>query len=73
MIRKQINVSVDAYDKIKDMARNPEYKARGITGVVDMLVLGRFTTSGSGRPYGTTGIKHRSHKVPNRKKDDKKC
>lgn len=68
MIRKQINVSVEAYEKIKELSRQDSFKARGITGVVDKLVLGRFTTSGSGRPKGTTGIKHRHHKSPNRQK-----
>ena len=68
MKRKQINVSTEAYDKIKELSRADNYRGRGITGVVDMLILGYFTTNGSGRPKGTTGIRHKHHKSPNRKK-----
>jgi len=68
MKRKQINVSVEAYKRIKELSQQDKFRARGITGVVDMLVLGDFTTSGSGRPKGTTGIKHRHHKSPVRQK-----
>lgn len=68
MVRKQINVSVEAYDKIKELSKDSKFKGRGITGVVDMQILGYFTTNGSGRPKGTTGIKHRHHKTPNRAK-----
>lgn len=68
MVRKQINVSAEAYDKIKNLSLEDKFRGRGITGVVDMLVLGDFTTKGSGRPKGTTGIKHKSHKSPKRQK-----
>ena len=62
MVRKQINVSLEAYEKIKNLSHDEKYRARGITGVVDVLVLGKFTTNGSGRPKGTTGIKHKKHR-----------
>lgn len=47
---QKIKVSKVAYERIKELAKADEYRGRGIVGVVDKLVLGEFTTSGSGRP-----------------------
>lgn len=46
---QKIKVSHKAYLKLKSMAGNETYHGRGIVGVVDELVLGEFTTPGSGR------------------------
>lgn len=64
MKRKQINISISAYDKLKDISKGDMYRGRGITGVIDMLLFNEFKTKGSGRPVGTTGIKHKTHKSP---------
>lgn len=47
---KQIRVSDAAYSKIKDIAQDEKYKDKGCVGVLDMLLLGHFTTKESGRP-----------------------
>lgn len=49
-LHQKIKVSHTAYLKIKELAATDEFRGRGIVGVVDKLVLGEFTTSGSGRP-----------------------
>lgn len=50
--QKQVKVSERAFDMLKSMAKNdPMYKSRGVTGVVDKLLFGEFTTDGSGRPF----------------------
>lgn len=61
---KQIKVSIRAYYLLKSKAKSEEYRGRGIIGVIDKMLFDEFTTQGSGRPYGTTGIK---------KKKQKKC
>lgn len=47
---QKIKVSHTAYLKIKALAASDEYRGRGIVGVIDKMVLGDFTTNGSGRP-----------------------
>lgn len=47
---QKIKVSHTAYRKIKELAASDKYRGRGIVGVVDEIVLGEFTTCGSGRP-----------------------
>lgn len=50
--QKQVKVSERAFSILKSMAKNdPIYKGRGVTGVVDKLLFGEFTTEGSGRPF----------------------
>lgn len=45
---QKIKVSKTAYRKLKDIAKREEYRGRGIIGAFDDIILGRFTTSGSG-------------------------
>lgn len=49
-LHQKIKVSRTAYLKMKEMAATDEFRGRGLVGVVDKLVLGEFTTTGSGRP-----------------------
>ena len=46
---QKIKVSKEAYLKLKAMARQDKYRGRGLIGAFDDVMLGRFTTSGSGR------------------------
>lgn len=48
-LHQKIKVSRQAYLRMKELAATDEYRGRGLVGVVDKLVLGEFTTSGSGR------------------------
>ena len=66
-IQKQIKVSEKAYNELKETSKSPEYRGRGITGVVDKLIFGEFTTQGSGRPEGTKGIKHKKSRILEKK------
>lgn len=52
--QKQIKVSERAYYTLKAKSKTNEYRGRGVTGVVDQMLFGEFTTKGSGRPFGTT-------------------
>lgn len=45
---QKIKVSKKAYLKLKEIAKQDKYRGRGLTGAFDDLVLGEFTTSGSG-------------------------
>ena len=58
--QKQIKVSERAYYLLKSKSKTEEYKGRGITGVVDQMLFGTFTTKGSGRPFGS--VKKKSKK-----------
>lgn len=60
--QKQVKVSERAYYMLKSKAKEPEYRGRGVTGVIDKMLFDEFTTQGSGRPVGTTGIKQKSRK-----------
>lgn len=51
--RYNIKVSQEAHAKLQELASAPKYKGRGIVGALDMLVLGRFSTNGCGRPKGS--------------------
>ena len=57
---KQVRISVPAYEKLRELSRNPKYHTRGITGVVDDLVLGVFTNPGSGRALVSKNKKHKN-------------
>ena len=52
-VQKQIKVSERAYYTLKAKSKTEEFKGRGVTGVVDQMLFGEFTTKGSGRPFGT--------------------
>ena len=62
MKQKQVKVSERAYYMLKSKAKSPEYRGHGVTGVIDMMLFDEFTTQGSGRPTGTTGIKQKPRK-----------
>ena len=55
--RYQICVSEQAYMKLNEMAEDGEYKGRGVVGVVDKVLFGKFTAKGAGRPFGTKNNK----------------
>lgn len=46
---QKIKVSKEAYLKLKELAKKDKYRGRGLIGAFDDIILGRFTTSGSGR------------------------
>lgn len=51
--QKQIKISERAYYTLKAKSKTAEFKGRGVTGVVDKMLFGEFTTNGSGRPFGS--------------------
>lgn len=51
-VQKQIKISERAYYTLKAKSKTEEFKGRGVTGVVDKILFGEFTTKGSGRPFG---------------------
>lgn len=48
-VHHNLRVSEDAYNFIKTKSLDPKYKGRGLVGVLDDMLLGHFTTVGSGR------------------------
>lgn len=46
---QKIKVSKEAYLALKELSKKDKYHGRGLIGAFDDIVLGRFTTSGSGR------------------------
>lgn len=46
---QKIKVSKTAYLKLKELAKQDKYHGRGLIGAFDDVLLGRFTTSGSGK------------------------
>lgn len=56
-LHQKIKVSRAAYERLKSLAATDEFHGRGIVGVVDKLVLGEFTTCGSGRPKSKKDVK----------------
>lgn len=56
---KQVRISTPAYEKLREISKDEKYRTRGITGVVDDLVLGKFTTPGSGRVLGSKNLHHK--------------
>lgn len=54
---QKIKVSKEAYLKLKQMAKKDKYRGRGLIGAFDDVILGRFTTSGSGRYEKNQGKK----------------
>lgn len=45
---QKIKISKSAYLKLKEMAKQDKYHGRGLIGVLDDILLGDFTTCGSG-------------------------
>lgn len=46
---QKIKVSKEAYFELKKLAKKDKYHGRGLIGAFDDIILGRFTTSGSGK------------------------
>lgn len=45
-----VRMSAEAYAHVRNLASSdPRYRGRGVVGVLDDLLLGHFTTIGSGR------------------------
>lgn len=57
---QKIKISKSAYLFLKEKSREDRYHGRGIIGVVDDLILGKFTTTGSGR-YQKNLKKHKEN------------
>lgn len=53
----RVAISDEAYTELRRLARLPEYHGKGGVGVLDKLLLGRFTTEGSGRVLGSKNKK----------------
>lgn len=45
---QKIKVSKKAYLKLKEIAKQDKYRGRGLIGALDDIMLGDFTTCGSG-------------------------
>lgn len=45
---QKIKVSKAAYLKLKQIAKQDKYRGRGLIGAFDDIILGDFTTCGSG-------------------------
>ena len=48
---QKIKVSKAAYLKLKEIAKQDKYRGRGLIGALDDIMLGDFTTCGSGNYY----------------------
>lgn len=48
---QKIKVSKAAYLKLKELAKQDKYRSRGLIGALDDILLGNFTTCGSGNYY----------------------
>lgn len=59
----RVAISDEAYVELRRLARLPEYHQKGAVGVLDKMLLGRFTTVGSGRPYGSKKDKNLGKKA----------
>lgn len=57
---QKIKVSKKAYLKLKEIAKQDKYRGRGLTGAFDDLILGDFTTCGSGN-YPENKTKSKQH------------
>lgn len=54
---QKIKVSKEAYFALKEKAKQDKYRGRGLIGAFDDIILGRFTTTGSGRYEKNLGKK----------------
>lgn len=48
-VHHNVRMSDAAYNHVKDLSTQKKYRGRGVVGVLDDLILGEFTTIGSGR------------------------
>lgn len=54
---QKIKVTKKAYLRLKEIAKQDKYRGRGLIGAFDDLILGEFTTSGSGNYKNNHGGK----------------
>lgn len=59
---RQIRISESAFQELKKRADEEQFRTRGVTGVVDFLLFGRFTTTGKGRLLGCKNRTRKSDK-----------
>lgn len=59
----RVAISDEAYAKLRELAKQPEFHTKGAVGVLDKMLLGRFTTVGSGRPFGPKKSKNPEEKA----------
>lgn len=52
MKERQIRISESAFQELKKRSGEEQFRTRGVTGVVDYLLFGKFTTTGKGRLLG---------------------
>lgn len=57
---QKIKVSKASYLKLKEIAKQDKYRGRGLIGAFDDLILGDFTTCGSGN-YPENKIKSKQN------------
>lgn len=57
---QKIKVSKAAYLKLKEIAKQDKYHGRGLIGALDDIILGDFTTCGSGN-YPENKIKSKQN------------
>lgn len=62
MKERQIRVSENAFRELKKRAGEDKFRTRGVTGVVDHLLFGTFTTTGKGRLVGCRNKVRKSDK-----------
>ena len=48
-IHHNVRMSDEAYNFVKEKSKDVKYKGRGLVGVLDDLILGHFSTTGSGK------------------------
>lgn len=62
MRERQIRISESAFQELKKRSGENQFRTRGVTGVVDYLLFGKFTTTGKGRLLGCKNKMHKSDK-----------
>lgn len=62
MKERQIRISERAFTELKTRAAEEQFRTRGVTGVVDHLLFGEFTTTGKGRVLGCKNKVRKSDK-----------
>ncbi len=61
-IHHNVRMSDAAYNHVKDLSCQKKYRGRGVVGVLDDLILGKFTTIGSGRVDNARGTERAKRK-----------
>ena len=51
-VHHNVRMSDEAYNFVKEKSKDIKYRGRGLVGVLDDLLLGEFTTIGSGKRGG---------------------